>query len=872
MQKTFDPSSFENRWTSFWLERNLFKADPSSDKPAFSIVIPPPNITGRLHVGHGLNNTLIDVIVRWRRMSGRDALYLPGTDHASIATHVMIERDLEKEGLTRQDLGREKFLERAWDWNRHYGGTIRGQLKRLGASCDWSRERFTLDPGLSRAVREVFVRLYREGLIYRSRYMINWCPRCHTAVSDLEVVHQETAGHLWTVRYPLEGGGEIQVATTRPETILGDVAVAVNPGDPKYRETIGRMAVLPVLGRRIPVIADEFVDPEFGTGAVKITPAHDPADFDAGRRHKLAPISVIDDDAKMTSEAGEFQGQDRFECRKKLLERLEAEGLLVRRQDHVSKVGHCDRCKTTVEPSISLQWFVKIRPLAEPALAAVEEGRIRFVPEQWTKTYREWMRNIHDWCISRQLWWGHRIPAWYCDDCDGITVASKDPSECEHCHGAKLRQDPDILDTWFSSALWPFSTLGWPDNTEELRRYYPTSVLITGYDIIFFWVARMIMMGLKFMGEVPFHTVFFTGLVRDAHGKKMSKTAANAVDVLEAIDQFGVDPIRFSFTALSVPGSDIPFSEERVQGSRAYCNKIWNAVRFAHRYLETTDAPSSAPAGDELTLADRWILSSMDRVVEDVNRSLEDFRFDEAATRLYHFTWHEYCDWYLEMAKLSLNGGRPETTRAVLAYTLDTILRLLHPLAPFVTEEMWTQLPHEGESLASAKYPVSEPSRRNTEAERQIAFLTETVTAIRNSRAAAGIPPSATLRARVMADPAARAALVDPVGEYLKLLARIHTLECIEERPEGGAPAAIVSGVEIFLTPPDKTATAADHTRMESEMRRLLKAIDPWKKKLANDQFVQRAKPEVVEKARRIHREILEKIERLRLSLGAGPS
>ncbi len=870
MEKAFDPDKFEGRWSRFWLEQGLFKADPGSGRTPYVIVIPPPNITGRLHLGHGLNNTLIDVLVRWRRMRGNDVLYLPGTDHASIATHVMIERELEKEGLSREALGREKFLDRAWAWKEQYGGAIRDQLQRLGASCDWSRERFTLDPGLSRAVREVFVRLYREGLIYRKEHLINWCPRCHTAVSDLEVVHRETPATLWTVRYPLEGGGEIRVATTRPETILGDAAVAVHPEDERHRDLIGRLAILPVLGRRIPVIADPFVDPEFGTGAVKITPAHDPADFEVGQRHGLRPIKVMDASARMTDEAGEFRGLDRFECREKLLGRLESEGLIVETKEHSSPVGHCDRCDTTVEPSISLQWFVKIRPLAEPALAAVEEGRIRFVPEQWIKTYQEWMRNIHDWCISRQLWWGHRIPAWYCDACDHVTVSTEDPTRCEGCGKGSLRQDPDILDTWFSSALWPFSTLGWPDRTEELKHYYPTTLLVTGYDIIFFWVARMIMMGLKFMGEVPFRSVFFTGLVRDAHGQKMSKTKGNAIDVLEAIDGFGADPMRFTFTALSVPGADIPLSQERLQGYRAFCNKIWNAVRFAKRHLPEGMPLPPPPPRREMTLADRWVLSALDRAVEDVNRSLSEFRFDEAANRLHHFTWHEFCDWYLEMAKPALNGDRPDATRAVLAGSLETLLRLLHPFIPFVTEEMWSQVPHSGESLTVSPYPEGQAGSRDEEAERTVRFLIESVTAIRNARVAAGVAPSARVPCTLAGPEESLRTLVEPTRDYMALLARLEPVRTAASRPEGRTPAAIVGGLEIHIGPPTGDAAAAGRSLLEREMDRLLRELDPWVKKLANDQFVQKAKPEVVQKARRIHRELSEKIERIRESLSSG--
>jgi valyl-tRNA synthetase len=869
MDKAFDPRSFEERWSRFWVERSLFRAEPRSGRTPFTVVIPPPNITGRLHVGHGLNNTLIDVLARWRRMQGRDVLYLPGTDHASIGTHVMIERALEKEGLTREDLGREKFLERAWAWNREYGGAIREQLRRLGASCDWSRERFTMDPGLSRAVREVFVRLHEDGLIYRASYIVNWCPRCHTAVSDLEVVHRETPGKLWTVRYPLEGGGEIRVATTRPETILGDVAVAVNPEDPRHRSLVGRTAILPVLGRRIPVIADGFVDPAFGTGAVKVTPAHDPADFEAGRRHGLAPVRVMDDGARMTAEAGPYAGLDRFECRRRLLAALAERGLLAAEQDHTSAVGHCDRCDTIVEPSISMQWFVRIEPLARPALAAVEEGRIRFVPDSWTKTYQEWMRNIHDWCISRQLWWGHRIPAWYCGDCPHVTVAREEPSRCAGCGGGSLRQDPDILDTWFSSALWPFSTLGWPDRTEDLGRYYPTDVLVTGYDIIFFWVARMIMMGLRFMGDVPFGTVFFTGLVRDAQGRKMSKTKGNAIDVLEAVDAYGADAVRFTFCALSVPGADIPLAAERIAGYRAFCNKIWNAVRFASRHLGEGGPPPPPPGRAAATLADRWILSALDRTVEEVDRALGDHRFDEAANRLYHFTWHQFCDWYVEMAKIHLAGPSPEPTRAVLARCLDTLLRLLHPVVPFVTEELWSHLPHEGASLAAAGYPASDPSARDAEAERLMEFVVEAVTAVRNARRELGVAPSARVPCSMAAPDGEVRAAIEASRPYLVALCRLGSLELLEERPAGRTPSALAGGVEIFVAAPEADASA-ERRRLRVELEDLLREMEPWSRKLSDARFLERAKPEVVAKARRIHREITEKIDRIRESLAEG--
>jgi len=847
MEKSFEPRSFEPKWTRYWAESGVFTARPRAGAESFCVVIPPPNITGRLHYGHGLNNTLIDVLTRWHRMRGHDALYLPGTDHASIGTHVMIERALEKEGITRQEMGREKFLERAWAWNREYGGAIRDQLRALGTSCDWTRERFTMDPGLSRAVREVFVRLHEEGLIYRENYMINWCPRCRTAVSDLEVVHKETASTLWTVSYPLEGGGEIQVATTRPETILGDVAIAVNPGDPRYASLVGRTAVVPVVGRRIPILADAMVDPAFGTGAVKITPAHDPADFEVGRRHSLQPIRVMDESARMTEAAGPYQGLDRFECRKRLVARLRDDGQLVGTRDHVSQVGHCDRCDAIVEPSISLQWFVKVAPLAGPAIRAVEEGRIEIVPALWTKTYREWMSNIHDWCISRQLWWGHRIPAWYCDRCPHITVAREDPKACGACGGAGLTQDPDILDTWFSSALWPFSTLGWPEPTADLARYYPTSVLITGYDIIFFWVAKMIMMGLKFMGEVPFRQVFFNGLVRDAQGRKMSKTKGNSVDFLDLIAEHGADPVRFTFTALSVPGADIPLANERILGYRAFCNKIWNAVRFAKIHLPEGGAVPPLPPAGEQSLADRWILSALDRATESANRALGQFRFDEAASSLYRFAWHELCDGYLEMSKAALTSDRPGPARAVLAHVLDSTLRLLHPIIPFVTEELWEQIPHDGECLATSAYPLPDPARRDAEAQRRVDFLIETATAIRNARAAAAVKPSARVGCVIVAPASTREELIEPVRAYLVTLARLSSLDVVTERPAGGTPSAIVGDAEIHVHAETPASKGADRARLERELQLLTGEAEPWAAKLGNAQFIEKARPEVVE-------------------------
>jgi valyl-tRNA synthetase len=871
MEKTFDPRTVEPRWRRFWEEHALFRADPVSSRPPFCMVIPPPNITGRLHVGHGLNNTLQDVLARWKRMAGHDVLWVPGSDHASIATHVMIERALEKEGVTRQQLGREAFLERAWAWKEKYGGEITEQLRRLGASCDWSRERFTMDPGLSRAVREVFVRLYEEGLIYRDRYLINWCPKCRTAVSDLEVVHREAAGFMWTVSYPLEGGGEIRVATTRPETILGDVAVAVHPDDERYREVVGRQAILPVLGRRIPVVADSFVDPSFGTGAVKVTPGHDPNDFQAGRRLGLEPIVVMDESGRMTAEAGPFAGKDRFECRDELLDRLRASGLLVEEKEHTLSIGRCQRCDTIVEPMISRQWFVRMEPLARPALEAVERGDIAFVPDNWRKTYYEWMRNIRDWCISRQLWWGHRIPAWYCDSCSETIVSREDPAACPGC-GTAPRQDPDILDTWFSSGLWAFSTLGWPDETPELRRYYPTSVLVTGYDIIFFWVARMVMMGLKFRGEVPFRAVFYNGLVRDAKGEKISKTKGNVIDLFDLMDEYGTDPVRFTFAAMSSPGADVPLSPGRLDGSRAFANKIWNAVRFARPHLEASSGRTVPPRA-RLSVADRWILSRGSRVADEAGRALEAYRFDEAAAALYQFTWHEVCDWYLELIKPALaeGGAAADAARSTLAHTLDRLLRLLHPFMPFLTEELWQGLPREAGdpvAVAVAAYPGREPALEDPEAERLAGTLMETVTAARNLRATSNVPAGAKVRLLLRPlDNAARADL-ELLRERIQGLARAGTIEIVEALPPGLAAARAVTGpAEIALPLEGLLDLGAERARLGREMERLGKELAGHEAKLSNEQFMSRAKPEAVEKVRLASREIADRLARLKETL-----
>jgi valyl-tRNA synthetase len=875
IEREYRPAEVEPRWVRTWIEEGLFTAAGGGDRVPFTMVIPPPNITGNLHIGHVLVYTLHDVIARWRRMQGRDVLWLPGTDHAGIATQMVVERELAKDKIDRRGLGREAFEARVWDWKAVYGDRIVDSLKGLGASCDWTRERFTLDPGLSHAVRVVFVRLYREGLIYRDRYIVNWCPRCHTAISDLEVVHQEERGKLWTIRYPAaDGKGKgILVATTRPETMLGDTAVAVHPDDDRYRALVGRDLTLPLTGRTIPVVADPFVDPAFGTGAVKVTPAHDPNDFAAGRRLGLPEIVVVGPDARMTEAAGEFAGLDRFAARKRLVQRLEEQGLLLEAKDHTHAVGHCQRCGTIVEPLVSTQWFVRVAPLAAPAIEAVESGAIAFVPPSWVKTYHEWMRNIHDWCISRQLWWGHRIPAWYCDACGKMEVAEEAPSACA-C-GGPLRQDEDVLDTWFSSALWPFSTLGWPESTADLRRYYPTDLLITGFDIIFFWVARMIMMGLKFMEAPPFREVYIHGLVRDAAGQKMSKSKGNVIEPAELQGRYGTDAVRFTMAVLAAPGNDIPLAPERMEGYRAFANKLWNATRFVLLKLEDGAPPGSFEA-EQLSLVDRWILSGAHRVVDEVERALNAYRFDRAAEALYHFVWHQFCDWYIECVKVDLaDPARSGTARAVLVHVLDTVLRLLHPFMPFVTEELWQKIPHQGSFLAVAAWPTSDPTRIDQKAERDVEILQDLVVKVRNLRVETNIDPSRRIDVLVHAESARNARLVEEQAALLAALCRASSVRSVETLPADLVAArGVVRGLEVALPLAGLLDFEAERARLTRELSRLEEDVAARNRKLANDSFVQRAPAEVVEKERALQRELLDKkrrIESTLATLAGGP-
>ncbi|MDO9585221.1 MAG: valine--tRNA ligase, partial [Syntrophales bacterium] len=714
LSKVYETRESEARLYEQWLEQDLFHAHDDSPRIPYCIVIPPPNVTGMLHVGHALNSVLQDMMIRYRRMQGCNALWIPGMDHAGIATQNVVEQQLAAEGISRHDLGREKFLERVWEWKARSGGVIINQLKRLGCSCDWSRERFTMDKGLSRAVREAFVRLYNDGLIYQGDYIVNWCPRCHTAISELEVEYREEPGSLWHIRYPLsDGGGEIIVATTRPETMLGDTAVAVNPRDERHREKIGKEVILPLVNRRIPVIADEYVAMEFGTGAVKITPACDPNDFSIAERHNLPIVKIMNGDAVINAEGGVYQGQDRYEARGNIVRDLEAGGYLAGQEPYSHNIGHCYRCGTDIEPTVSRQWFVKVKPLARTATNAVIKGKTRIIPSTWESTYFEWMNNIRDWCISRQIWWGHRIPVWYCD-CGKTIAAVSDPVKCPDCGSAALRQDEDVLDTWFSSALWPFSTLGWPDKTKALKTFYPTSLLITGFDIIFFWVARMMMMGLYIMKDVPFRDVYLHALVRDEKGEKMSKSKGNSIDPLDMVEKFGADAFRFTLAAFTAQGRDVRMSEDRIEGYKFFVNKIWNAAKFTQMNVEDYHAGEAAANNRDASLADRWIMSRLNSTIDDVTRGLDEYRFNEAAAAVYQFIWHEFCDWYVELVKPVLygksNSGSRETAQRTLLAVLETSLKLLHPFMPFVTEEIWRHIQDGGNSLMISEFPVTNPS------------------------------------------------------------------------------------------------------------------------------------------------------------------
>ena len=872
LPKAFDHRDVDARWYSFWESIGAFRADPTSGKPAFSMVLPPPNVTGSLHMGHALNHTMPDIIARWKRMQGYDVLWLPGTDHAGIATQNVVEKQLALENKTRHDLGREAFDTRVWEWVKVSHEIITEQMRKLGDSVDWSRERFTLDPGLSRAVRREFVSLYREGLIYRDKYIVNWCPRCRTALSDLEVQHRESDGKLYYVRYAGVGGGAgVTVATTRPETMLGETAIAVNPDDERYRHLVGSCVVLPVLGRVLPIVADAFVDPAFGTGAVKVTPAHDPNDFAMGQRHALASVSVIDEDGNMTAEAGPYAGQDRFKARKALVERLQGEAVIEKIVDHRHAVGHCERCSTVVEPLVSKQWFVKIGPLAAEAIRAVEEGRVVFVPDNWTKTYFEWMTNIHDWCISRQLWWGHRIPAWYCDACGETIVSEEDPSVCR-C-GAALRQDTDVLDTWFSSGLWPFSTLGWPDKTDDLARYYPTTLMLTGFDIIFFWVARMIMLGLKFGGDVPFHTVYITGLVRDERGQKMSKSKGNVVDPLSVMDDIGADALRFTLAAMASPGMDIPLSEGRMTGYRQFINKIWNASRFLLMNIGDLPARPVLPPFRDLHVIHRWMLSGVSRLAIDVNDALATYRFDQACDRLYHFFWHEFADWYIEFVKIDLQQPGParDAAVAVLVEVHDRLMRLLHPFVPFITEEIWQKLPKRPDDAATvtlSAFPTAMPEWVDTSAEADVAYMQQVVTTIRTVRSERSVPPSRKIAAMIDETDGHARAMLEQCAPYLRQLAGLELLEFRGDvAPSVDTVKRVLAHAHVYVPLAGIVDHQAEIEKLQKEIAGLAREAESIARKLGTASFVERAPASVVQQTQSRAAQIAERQQKLETQL-----
>ena len=850
LDKIYEPKSVESRLYDFWQKNGYFHAEPDKSKKPYTIVMPPPNITGQLHMGHALDNTLQDILTRFRRMQGYCTLWLPGTDHASIATEAKIVAAMAEEGVTKDDLGREGFLERAWEWKKVYGGRITEQLRKMGSSCDWSRERFTMDEGCSKAVKEVFVNLYNKGLIYRGERIINWCPHCKTSISDAEVEYTEQDGFFWHLRYPLtDGSGFIELATTRPETLLGDTAVAVHPDDERYKALVGKTLTLPLVGREIPIVADSYVDPEFGTGVVKITPAHDPNDFEVGLRHNLEVITVLDDGAVINENGGKYQGLDRYEARKRIVEDLEKGGFLVRVEPHAHNVGECYRCHTTVEPRVSRQWFVKMEPLAKPAIEAVKTGETKFIPERFEKTYFHWMENIRDWCISRQLWWGHRIPVWYCDDCGEMVVTKEDSVDtCPKCGGHHLTQDPDTLDTWFSSALWPFSTLGWPEKTDELEYFYPTSTLVTGYDIIFFWVARMIFSGVEHMGKAPFDTVFIHGIVRDAQGRKMSKSLGNGIDPLLEIDKYGADALRFTLATGNSPGNDMRYTPEKVEASRNFANKLWNAARFVLMNLDDNEPAPYIPEG--LALEDKWILSIYNRVVKEVTDNLEKFELGIAVQKLYDFIWDVFCDWYIELAKARLTGEDEQakkTARGVLCYVLSGTLKLLHPFMPFITEEIWQTLPHEGETIMLASFPEYSESLNFAAEETEFSRVMEAVRAVRSRRAEMNVPASKKAEVYIAT---AHTDTFKTCAVFFIRLASASEVKVAGEWDMAGAVSIVTSDAKIYIPMDQLIDFEAEKKRLEKEKAETEKLLAGVMAKLNNEAFVSRAPKNIVDNQR----------------------
>jgi len=893
--KAYDPKQIEQKWADFWVKEELFKADPAAPGPVFSIVIPPPNVTGMLHIGHMLDHTEIDVLTRWHRMRGYNTLYLPGTDHAGISTQRVVVRQLSHQGIHYRDLGREEFIKRVWQWKEESGGTIQRQMKQIGESCDWSREQFTLSPDLSRVVREVFVRLYEEGLIYREKRMVNWCPGCRTVLSDLEVIHEEKQGHLWYIRYPVAGGNEsLVVATTRPETMLGDTAVAVHPDDERYKHLIGKNVILPLMNREIPIIGDEMVDREFGTGAVKITPAHDPNDFEAGKRHHLALIDVMTDDAHMNENAGTYAGLERFAARKKIVEDLQTQGLIEQITEHINAIGHCERSRTIVEPRVSTQWFCSMKPLAEPALEAVENGAIQIIPENRREEYFHWMRNIRDWTLSRQLWWGHRIPAWYCQKCGQVIVSREDPSKCVKCGSGELEQDPDVLDTWFSSALWPFSTLGWPEKTADFQKYYPTSLLITGYDILFFWVARMIMMGLHFTGEAPFRVVYLHSLVRTASGEKMSKSKGTGLDPIALNEEYGTDAMRFCLASMAAPGTDIVLSDDRLGGAKAFANKIWNAARFLFMNLEKFEASGAsleeladpavraeAPRAyrGQVPLVDRWLFARLADTVGTVDAALGAYRFHEAAQSVYQFFWGDFCDWYIEWVKPELQNNDRERARVAwqnLFAGFDAALRLLHPFMPFLTEELWHQLPQKpgAKSIALDSYPEAQASWNDPQALQEYGLVQEIVQSLRTIRAEMKLDPKKKVAAEFSSSDAWARGVMEANKEGIARLAILAEFAISAEKlTEGGGGKRSTARFDVRMPyMADTIDVGAERTRLKKEIEGLQKAIASKETQLGNDTFRSRAPEKVIrqmEQALQAQRVELQKLEDRLRQLGA---
>ena len=869
LAKQYDPSEVEDRTYKFWCDNKYFHAEVNPDKKPYTIVIPPPNITGQLHMGHALDNTLQDILIRWRRMQGFEALWLPGTDHASIATEAKIVEAMCKEGVSKDDIGRDGFLERAWAWKDQYGSRIIEQLKKMGSSCDWDRERFTLDEGCSEAVKEVFVNLYEKGLIYQGKRMVNWCPHCCTTISDAEVEYEDQAGHFWHLRYPFKDGtGYVELATTRPETLLGDTAVAVNPNDERYKDIIGKTLILPIVHREIPVIADDYVDIEFGTGVVKITPAHDPNDYEVGLRHNLEIIDVMTDDGHIADGWGKYTGLDRYDCRREIVKDLEAEGALIEIEDYSHNVGTCYRCHTSIEPRLSKQWFVKMEPLAKPAVDVVKQGRVKFVPERFDKIYYHWMENIKDWCISRQLWWGHRIPAWYCADCGEVTVSKDDVKCCAHCGSKHIHQDPDTLDTWFSSALWPFSTLGFPKDTEELKYFYPTNTLVTGYDIIFFWVARMIFSAVEHTDNIPFDTVLIHGLVRDSQGRKMSKSLGNGIDPLEIIDEYGADALRFTLATGNSPGNDMRFSDDKVKASRNFANKLWNAARFVLMYLDDEFEYNGLP--DNPAVEDKWIVSKVNTLAKDVTDNLEKFELGIAIQKLYDFIWDVFCDWYIEIAKIRLQGedkSAKNTAISVLVYVLTDILKLLHPFMPFITEEIYQAIPHDEDSIMISKWTEFDEKLSFTADEAEMERIMKAIRAIRNRRSEMNIPPSR--KATVYVE-TAFADTFNMGADFVKRLASANEVVVGESFDSLGNTVTIITDdAKIFIPMGDLVDFEAEKKRLEKELAQAQDKLDFINKKLSNPGFVNKAPEKVVAQNKADAAKLEEKIANIRNSIEA---